>query len=1346
MKILRITLNNIASLSGTHTVDFTREPLRSAGLFSISGPTGSGKSTLLDALCLSLYDATPRLEPFRRSQSLVDLAAKESQTDPRSLLRRGAGEGFTEVAFAGVDGQAWTARWNVRRGHKKSDGVLQHADMTLYRGHIAPGSVGTVEVGGTKTAVLSAIRDKIGLTFQQFTRAVLLAQNDFATFLKADDKERAEILQALTGTERFESISRATYLRAASERQAIEQLQSRLQGNAPLSAEDRLLAENAATESAAVVRQAEQRLKELESFAGWFREHAKIADGLAKAQEALQLAVEKSAAASLRRQDLALTETVSRDARPLRNAELQAAGDIATAAKLRELADAKRKTCAILLEESNSKQKQAETVQAAIVAEQSESRTLLNQARALDATLAPLQHRFVVASAAVEEARTALLAASTKLQTTIQHREAFQKEQEKHHRDRERLASYCPFIRDAAMWLDRLDAAAAAQSQVTVELATLKEATAQLSELETGIRLQMESGPSLLSAFEAAERDLHESSDAAKQFDVEQLAAERSRLDASLQVVSRLVLQLKELQTQLDQTAAIQTELEKLTSDQATDGAALRQKQDVELPAAGQAYEAAKSQLELIKAAIDDHAKRLRATLQTGEKCPVCGSVEHPYSQHEPDLAATAVKAAETSVRNYEKRRDEIKDQIARLDAAVNVRSESIARKQIEVSTLQLSVAQWTWIAADHPEVATLLAGSAENRLQNTEQRVRDIESELTAIVQQEKEQRAAAKRTDVCRKKLELARDQLQAHQHQLAKLEQNRGVANEKLSNAERLLDAAEKRCAEGLTQLSSVWDGLPDSRAAFEKESTTFRTRFQTATAECSHIEKRLSELTADIQKADAAMEPLQASQTLAQQTGERCELDLKAVASERELQLAHRMQLFKGKAADLVEAEIHERLQSAAKALENAALQRSEADKNLATAISELDSISQSYLQTETRLATARDTMTSWLADFASQASRQLTLPELDEMLNRNDEWFKAERAALDQLEAAVTSANGAVSVHASQLKDHVASRPTEDPEATVQELLQSQQADFVAAKEKADAARAVLRSDDDRQRDNSIISEQIQRQQAIADPWLKLNELIGSSDGAKFKMIAQRRTLDVLLGYANLQLNHLAARYRVERLTESLNLVVIDRDMGDEKRSIHSLSGGESFLVSLALALGLASLTSNRLRIESLFIDEGFGSLDPETLNIAMSALMHLEAQGRKVGVISHVTEMTDAIPVQIKVVKGRGGASRIVVPGATAEMVDDAEHAGPSKQQSAEKATSSPEAISARVVEILTRERARGKDKVATKSLRDEIECDPKLMNAALLLLGDKVVADGRSLRLASDAGTRDGL
>ena len=118
---------------------------------------------------------------------------------------------------------------------------------------------------------------------------------------------------------------------------------------------------------------------------------------------------------------------------------------------------------------------------------------------------------------------------------------------------------------------------------------------------------------------------------------------------------------------------------------------------------------------------------------------------------------------------------------------------------------------------------------------------------------------------------------------------------------------------------------------------------------------------------------------------------------------------------------------------------------------------------------------------------------------------------------------------------------------------------------------------------------------------MSERWAKLNELAGSADGAKFRRIAQGYTLDVLLSYANVQLRQLSQRYRLERVPDTLALQVIDQDMCDEIRTVHSLSGGESFLVSLALALGLSSLSSNRMKVESLFIDEGFGSLDAETL-------------------------------------------------------------------------------------------------------------------------------------------------
>ena len=163
---------------------------------------------------------------------------------------------------------------------------------------------------------------------------------------------------------------------------------------------------------------------------------------------------------------------------------------------------------------------------------------------------------------------------------------------------------------------------------------------------------------------------------------------------------------------------------------------------------------------------------------------------------------------------------------------------------------------------------------------------------------------------------------------------------------------------------------------------------------------------------------------------------------------------------------------------------------------------------------------------------------------------------------------------------------------------------------------------------------------------MSERWAKLNELAGTADGAKFRRIAQGYTLDVLLSYANVQLRQLSRRYRLERVPDTLALQVIDQDMCDEIRTVHSLSGGESFLVSLALALGLSSLSS---KVESLFIDEGFGSLDAETLRVAMDALESLRTQGRKIGVISHVQEMTERIPVQIRVNRAGNGRSYLEV-------------------------------------------------------------------------------------------------
>ena len=219
MKILAIRGCNLASLAGEFEVDLARGPLGAAGVFAIVGPTGAGKSTLLDAMCVALFDRTPRLTNHSRvivGRGADDPAALGAQ-DVRTILRRGAAAGYAEVDFESGDLRRYRARWSVRRARDRSDGTLQAQQITLTA------IDGGERFGGTRTETLDAIHARLGLSFDQFRRSALLAQGEFAAFLRADGKDRSELLERMTGTEIYSRLSIAAHQRAVL---AEQQLQS----------------------------------------------------------------------------------------------------------------------------------------------------------------------------------------------------------------------------------------------------------------------------------------------------------------------------------------------------------------------------------------------------------------------------------------------------------------------------------------------------------------------------------------------------------------------------------------------------------------------------------------------------------------------------------------------------------------------------------------------------------------------------------------------------------------------------------------------------------------------------------------------------------------------------------------------------------------------------------------------------------------------------------------------------------------------------------------------------------------------------------------------------------------
>ena len=199
-------------------------------------------------------------------------------------------------------------------------------------------------------------------------------------------------------------------------------------------------------------------------------------------------------------------------------------------------------------------------------------------------------------------------------------------------------------------------------------------------------------------------------------------------------------------------------------------------------------------------------------------------------------------------------------------------------------------------------------------------------------------------------------------------------------------------------------------------------------------------------------------------------------------------------------------------------------------------------------------------------------------------------------------------------------------------------------------EQMGAQRALLAKDEQQRKSQQTLFEQISTQTTDTDIWQRLDSLVGSAKGDKYRKFAQGLTLDHLLHLANRHLARLHGRYLLRRKqTGELELDIIDGWQGDVARDTRTLSGGESFLVSLALALALSDLVSNKTSIDSLFLDEGFGTLDGDTLDIALTALDTLNASGKMIGVISHVESLKERIPAQIRVEKGGGiGHSKLL--------------------------------------------------------------------------------------------------
>ncbi|WP_212627347.1 AAA family ATPase [Pseudomonas sp. PP3] len=1212
MKILAIRLKNLASLAGPFEIDFTAEPLASAGLFAITGPTGAGKSTLLDALCLALFGAVPRLNNTGRDAKVPDADGEIGTGDPRTLLRRGTGEGYAEVDFVGVDGRRYRARWEANRAREKAAGKLQASRQSLR--DIDQDQLLASQKGEYKTQLEAAL----GLNFEQFTRAVLLAQSEFSAFLKADDNDRSELLEKLTDTALYTRLGRRAFDKTKEAREAHKLLQDQASGVTPLSAEARAELDERFNEAQQQLKSQQAQLKQLELQDTWLKQLRQVQDDQLAASEQLQSAQAHWDSLGGERLKLKRLEQLAPQRHQFaRKTELSAqltplAAQIAQYTRQQDE----------LTERQTRLEQSLSAAQAALAEAQGQhtrSAPLLRQAFDEHSTLARLVKDVSHSAEQLRQAEAACTQGTSTIQGLLDLQQRVAERLQRISTELEQSSSLAPLSDAWHAYRDRLQQLMLVGNRLNkgqTELASLEQRAAQAGEELAGQKQHLELLYKEAGAEPEAVAEQIQILGSLLQDNRKQLRGfeELTRLWASQQELDKRGADLQQRQLDAQQTR------ERLTQD----GVQAKS----ELVVAEQTLNVTRELLERQRLARSASVEELRAQLQDDQPCPVCGSNEHPYHQPEALLQSLG-RHDESEQANAQKTVDLLKEKLTELRAEVGgviARQKELLQQQEALSAQQQNL---TPSLEAHPLATQLFAQDAGKR----DAWLAQQNSQLNQSISQD-EQRQTALLTlqqDAARLQQQLRSSETtsqQATQHlinQQKELANDRQRLDEELAAFSTLLPAAtlealrrdpaatfmqlDQQIAQRLEQLEQQRDELGEQQQrqqTLEKEQDRQQSRSQHLQA----MQQQLSALTAQQQACEQTLSGLLGTHASAEQWQQQLD---QAVEQARSAEASANQQLQEVRT---------QRVQLAA----------------------ELKAQQQRQLALDSEDRELSGKINDWRALH----------PELDDgglesLLSIEDQQVNELRQRLLNSEKAIEQAKVLLQERDKRLVDHQAQHNGNLDAEQLASALTELQAQFTASEHRCAELRAEQAEDQRRQNANQALSRQIADAYAEFQRWARLNALIGSATGDTFRKIAQAYNLDLLVHHANVQLRQLVRRYRLKRGGSMLGLLVMDTEMGDELRSVHSLSGGETFLVSLALALGLASMASSTLKIESLFIDEGFGSLDPESLQLAMDALDGLQAQGRKVAVISHVQEMHERIPVQIQVRRQGNGLSTLEV-------------------------------------------------------------------------------------------------
>ncbi len=1130
MKIQKLHIHNIASIIDAE-IDFTSEPLCSSDVYLITGDTGAGKTTILDAICLALFNNTPRLSKSKSTKVKND-GDDLTLKDPRRLMRRNTGEAKVELCFE-VNGNSYLAEWQVQRGKNKKANVSVDAVNRLLKNLTTDN---TITSKGTKDTELQAeIQKIVGLDFDQFCRTTMLAQNEFTKFLASDENERSAILEKITQTTEFSVVGSKVFEITSRKKEIWED------------------AQRAASDKGLTEEQIKEKKDEIERFKVGLSQKRTERDNASKKRDWLK-----------RENELAEAETKA-------HANFENS-------KLKLLSDEYKNECTFV-EQWNTTIDARGWLKQQLEAEK--------KIRTKKVELQQLKDKFieVLKGHLYDEERMHSL--QIELEQIIQYLEQNKAKVGTFEQEQTIIANLETIIKKTELVENLRD-------EINKEENRLKETLEPRCE-KAEILFNEEEKTN-----DAIEKDIHEKEQMLQALNMNALRKEH-------EYIKELIYNIKSAITDVDaisekETARKQEEQRLAGLHQAIENK--RKKLDEELlPAYQKAkinMDSAERAKEILKNSVDRFAKQMRTHLSIGCECPVCRQkvVKLPLENEIDNMYAKAFEEFQDAKKEFE--------------------NAETAKLKVEADI------------------------NSETKRYNSDKKKFDLDKSV---------EKAEVKAVESCKKcGIENLHDNVKAG---LEKLKE------EKTFYLEKTIDPKIKN-GEGIEKdLKAVRENKKTHETAREKRRKAFETAKQEKIDSNNRVDKFKSSLNENENDAKTARErivPLIVKELWAcdwETAPKDFKFELQRAAKEYDEKIArkNKIDIDLGHMKDNIDkiGVIIRQIRDKQSEWNEISIQEARHQNdlfgqanNVLHKVGEINSVLYSASEEREEMVRYIDKFLEEHPDITIDRMKDLDETLSVKSLNEKLEKLRQEPSQKQALEKkAIEEHMHHQSIKPENISDEDTYESSEqaydnaDKEMTeLNKLIGGIQKDLQIDAEKKNLLVDLIKKADDARNEY--------------EKWQRLNNLIGDKEGKKFRTIAQTYIFESLLHSANAYLQKLEPRYTLRTVEGTLFSSLEDAYQGFASRDTGSLSGGESFLVSLALALALSDIGQG-LAVDTLFIDEGFGSLSGQPLSNAINTLRSLRGKnGRHVGIISHIQEVRENIPVQIQVNKAANSSSSTI--------------------------------------------------------------------------------------------------